>query len=82
MTWDIMSISYRTIALGIHTGCWQVGGARVSQGWTHHLARQFATAAAIGVAQRCHLVLWGSVTRGVTWWRSDPTDMVSIITIV
>ena len=29
-----------------------------------------------------NVTLWGSVTCGVTWWRSDPTDMVSIIKIV
>ena len=36
------------------------------------LARRLATAKATGVAQRRHLILWGSVTCGVTWWRSDP----------
>ena len=36
------------------------------------MARQLATAAATGVAQRRHLILWGSVTHGVTWWCSDP----------
>ena len=26
--------------------------------------------------------VWGSVICGVTWWRSGPTDMVSIVNIV
>ena len=46
------------------------------------LPRQLLIAAATGVAQRCQLLLWGSVTCGVTWWRNDPTDMGSIINIV